>query len=1406
MRSSALSVGLFAMASAQLELELLKPVATLNLDNVVLTFNGAGQFDSSLEYYFCPRDSVCDTSKTGCSGALFDFDIATAVANFSSTDKTQYGLPYVLREIDVANSEASCKQAVSIVVTDLHVGYDDFQYYNTSGTTLNELFAVNGEDMTVTLAPGSSSFYRFLFGSEYTPGGAPDIVPVVPVDPTDTPTSSPTEAPTVDPNICVAELSVNITTTTNVQQSIQQTEIYSSLWFNEWITVFYDTAGVTVGTLESPGNCQQGGVSYACPDYTISNISPFKYHYTFTVGASCVNSLVGQEAAMIAAFTAQAKLIGVDTVIGADAVATLQGGPVMASRRLLSVDYSASRKLLGLPLPTDSRALSLGDVIWWQFGTACDAGAIQASCGYATATTSSTYLIPDGYNDDKNIPATFKFTLDAPVGIYTLCISRALDQGRVDFLTPVTFVMTGLTGAPANVLATAGGTSFTVTLDADFSSRYNKLSLVASTSIESCYDTSALTPLSYSGGSMTFNAVDISSAATYIICADKDGGFPKTQVPFALNVNEVEVWLSSYPVNIVTDNPMMSSTFVKDPIQPMAGADLWWALIADDCSDIAYATKSIRCNTDDCAPPSVDTYPSGSQLQLCASWGYWSQPLEFSTPVLGIVVGYMELPSFSALTNGTRYNSLGSIVLKKRPQRLCYEKFILVPETKVFYVEDGTACAFADAVNFDAPDEGVQIWTTHGNKQCLVFDWGFGVTGILNMCVLPPGGIIMRAPNGDIETDKLRIGILHGGITSDPKDGSQYKLILSDSGLTPSGPDVLKLRNFGTPCGTVPTPDATLTVLMLSGNNNAQATVLASFPKQRPLDPHFYLCKNGIAYKDVVLVQTNILSLGSVRVDSTMAEVTLFKLRSSNLVAGTDKLYLSDEVYNCKFPELQTHLFGNTSNNGVTTLIDQQVDVTGLDMAEYTFCVNRGGVDENFFNIGNDQRWSGLLVYTGDMTYSNYFPTTTTSTVTFGGDIAQFTVLDPILSQGVQFQFTLIHESKTNECRFGTSSLSTVPTYVSSTVDWSSSNAQNGLVVTMNGLVGGRYYACLTNAGRTLPADPFDIGYGYIIDDWFIDIAMFDTSLCPGGALTPSVFPAQNVDNSLQKVDINCYDDQINGFYFELDGCNPNGPVNQTTQTLSAFDALNTGYNFSVFKARVCVELCLSNIANFRFSSNQYICIEDVIVNASALGDPHVRTADGQWVDFFGDVGLYSLFAGSEISANAKFSIAARDNFLIWHPRVMKAGTMMEEVAVSVMGSGATVRLGVYGGGLLSISDPLAKTEFLTANEERTLTMGDVTVEWKACTENCDVEMPWGVHSRSRVMSVKGKTESLTFFVTESGGYRFIDADLSVPLSGKNAGLLSDAARHPANFVDALAQGHEAMYLVSDEQQLKLSA
>jgi hypothetical protein len=235
--------------------------------------------------------------------------------------------------------------------------------------------------------------------------------------------------------------------------------------------------------------------------------------------------------------------------------------------------------------------------------------------------------------------------------------------------------------------------------------------------------------------------------------------------------------------------------------------------------------------------------------------------------------------------------------------------------------------------------------------------------------------------------------------------------------------------------------------------------------------------------------------------------------------------------------------------------------------------------------------------------------------------------------------------------------------------------------------------------------------------------------------------------------------------------------------------------------APTLLRLCLDDAGTMTTLSPTTIMLEEAL-SAKALGDPHIQTSDGRWVDFYGDAGTYNLFQGASFVANARFVLAAREDAegLIWHPRVMKAGTMMEEVAISVVGSGLTARVGVYGGGLLAINDPTSGTSFLTSQEARVFEFGDVSISWFACEKDCEVEMPWGTHTREQVVKVQGPGEAMTLYVAHAGGYRFIDAEAAMlpamqgPV-GEATGLLADAMLRPKHVQGSIYNGEEDQYL-----------
>jgi hypothetical protein len=193
-------------------------------------------------------------------------------------------------------------------------------------------------------------------------------------------------------------------------------------------------------------------------------------------------------------------------------------------------------------------------------------------------------------------------------------------------------------------------------------------------------------------------------------------------------------------------------------------------------------------------------------------------------------------------------------------------------------------------------------------------------------------------------------------------------------------------------------------------------------------------------------------------------------------------------------------------------------------------------------------------------------------------------------------------------------------------------------------------------------------------------------------------------------------------------------------------------------------------------------------------GDPHVRSANGEWLDFYGATGVYNVYSGPQMVANAKFGFAVRDNHMIWHPKVMRPGTMVEEVGIKLLEAGISLRLGVYGGGLLSIRESLKPTEFLTAKNSKEVQVGNYNIAWEPCTKDCTVVMPWGTHERSHSLTVQGEGEFMQLFVAHSGGYRFIDIEAQPAAS--STGLLADALMAPLALADRLRSGGEKDYVL----------
>jgi len=219
--------------------------------------------------------------------------------------------------------------------------------------------------------------------------------------------------------------------------------------------------------------------------------------------------------------------------------------------------------------------------------------------------------------------------------------------------------------------------------------------------------------------------------------------------------------------------------------------------------------------------------------------------------------------------------------------------------------------------------------------------------------------------------------------------------------------------------------------------------------------------------------------------------------------------------------------------------------------------------------------------------------------------------------------------------------------------------------------------------------------------------------------------------------------------------------------------------------------LCVYDTASGAVFSVPSATVEVTATVVGIAGDPHVRSASGAWLDFYGDAGVYELLAG-DIQANARFGFAVRDNFMIWHPKVMRPGTLIEEVGIQLNGARTSLRLGIQGGGIVSVRDETKPTDFWARAEDHMMQVGDYTITWSKCTKDCDLVMPWGSHQRSQSLTVEGRGELLQLFVAKSGGYRFIDVE-AIP-SPASTGLLADAASAPDALATLLLGGGEAVY------------
>lgn len=235
---------------------------------------------------------------------------------------------------------------------------------------------------------------------------------------------------------------------------------------------------------------------------------------------------------------------------------------------------------------------------------------------------------------------------------------------------------------------------------------------------------------------------------------------------------------------------------------------------------------------------------------------------------------------------------------------------------------------------------------------------------------------------------------------------------------------------------------------------------------------------------------------------------------------------------------------------------------------------------------------------------------------------------------------------------------------------------------------------------------------------------------------------------------------------------------------------MHTGMVGSEVELTLCVQ---RDLTTFPLSSTT-LTLTKSIAAVNMVGDPHVRAANGEWLDFYGQSGVYNLLDNDRMQAKAKFGYAVRDKQMIWHPRVMRPGTVMEEIGVTLLDERVSIRLAVHGGGIVSVREESGTTKFWTAAADHVIQVGDFVISWGACQQNCEVAMPWGTHERTRSLLIEGRGEFLQMFVTKSGGYRFVDVDSTPgPLS---SGLLADANAAPASLAQRLMNGGEHIYQV----------
>jgi hypothetical protein len=519
-----------------------------------------------------------------------------------------------------------------------------------------------------------------------------------------------------------------------------------------------------------------------------------------------------------------------------------------------------------------------------------------------------------------------------------------------------------------------------------------------------------------------------------------------------------------------------------------------------------------------------------------------------------------------------------------------------------------------------------------------------------------------------------------------------------------------------------------------------------------------------VTWEDITLTHNSVKLSSSSNFAFSFAQTQLNTL-------GKDKLFLSD-TSPCPLPGTakQTHVFHNSSdpnNNGVTNNAEQVVNSDDQTAGTiYHTCLNSLGEGTRIYTLKEK-----VLAYSGDMAAptSALVPgvVTTVSFAWTGIDWA-----DNLAAASIIFAHSSVLCSA---CTAKSTTCSSVAAFTSqvSTENFDFENANVG-----------NYRACITTGGSS-----------FSIPDWTLYIGACVT-------VEPAVTPAiTNQKVTVTGVNFNLDTTFDIFFSTESNNCNLldlNGRTFQRkwdSNGIAGFD-FKTMVNGNPFTVPDKLITCFIKDLKTGAFCGDGIVIES-FNSAVALGDPHIRGTDGKFVDFFGPAGVYDLYTGGELKAHGKFDLATREDLLIWHPKVMRAGMMIEEVTVSVFGVDSTIRLGVHGGGLVSVTGG-AHVKFLTTMDHESFELGSVTLAWEPCVKDCSVHMPWGTHVRVHSLEVRGQAETLRLHITHSSGYTFIDAELDAltSLKRKSSGILAQAAFNPHETHAMLLSNQEASLLV----------